>query len=355
MECAASENRETCFGRLFIKLFRVEFWRFLFFVVVRSFTADSNLLQPTGRCEQNTFLTSHFLVSQHTFQCRRWHWLKVVRITSSMLHAQCLCFREWRVMHFDRQQSSHRLWAKIFDDYHISESTDVKSSRSPLATTGPQIYILEFDDFSIGNDSQIPNSRENPCRGSGFHWNDRKEQILVDYRAEIQKHEFQADSDRRSIQELNGIVESQRREIDHTIARDEQLWRDPLLLHEKLPEQNRDIREAHIRSLHEIEELKRVEELRIDEFSRRRLIENQDTISELFSRSWRDAQPSWECRAATMGRQTIGTRMVRNTYHRMYRMNAKQHSLGSEMPVWTVESVDDLKSLRSIRGIHGPD
>ncbi len=56
-----------------------------------------------------------------------------------------------------------------------------------------------------------------------------------------------------------------------------------------------------------------------------------------------------------MGRQTIGTRMVRNTYHRMYRMNAKQHSLGSEMPVWTVESVDDLKSLRSIRGIHGPD
>ena len=62
------------------------------------------------------------------------------------------------------------------------------------------------------------------------------EQILADYRAEIQKHEFQADSDRRSIQELNGIIESQRREIDHTLAGDEQLRRDQVLLHEQLSE-----------------------------------------------------------------------------------------------------------------------
>ena len=43
----------------------------------------------------------------------------------------------------------------------------------------------------------------------------QKEQILADFTAEIQKQEFQADSDRRSIQELNEIIESQRREIDH--------------------------------------------------------------------------------------------------------------------------------------------
>ena len=46
-----------------------------------------------------------------------------------------------------------------------------------------------------------------------------KEQILAEVRTEIQKHEFQADSDRRSIQELSGIIESQRREIDHTYNR----------------------------------------------------------------------------------------------------------------------------------------
>ena len=36
----------------------------------------------------------------------------------------------------------------------------------------------------------------------------QKEQILAEVRTEIQKHEFQADSDGRSIQELNGIIES---------------------------------------------------------------------------------------------------------------------------------------------------
>ena len=42
-----------------------------------------------------------------------------------------------------------------------------------------------------------------------------------------------------------------------------------------------DLREAHIKSLHEMEELKRVQEFRIDEFSRRRLIEDRDTNLEL--------------------------------------------------------------------------
>ena len=79
---------------------------------------------------------------------------------------------------------------------------------------------------------------------------------------------------------MNGIDESQRREIDHTFTSDEQSRRDQLLLQEQLPEQNRDLREAHVKSLHEMEELKRVQESRVDESSRRRWIKNQDTINE---------------------------------------------------------------------------
>ena len=105
-------------------------------------------------------------------------------------------------------------------------------------------------------------SREKPSRDSE---NERirillerqKEQILADFRPEIQKHEFQADSDWRSIQELSGIIESQQREIDHTLAGDEQLRRNQLRLQEQLPEQNRDLREAQKKSLNEMEELKR--------------------------------------------------------------------------------------------------
>ena len=80
------------------------------------------------------------------------------------------------------------------------------------------------------------------------------------------------------------FIESQRREINRALQGDEHFRRDQLLLQEQLSEQNRDFREAHIKSLHEMEELKRVQELRVDESSRRRLIENQDTIDELTAR-----------------------------------------------------------------------
>ena len=74
-----------------------------------------------------------------------------------------------------------------------------------------------------------------------------KEQIRAEVRSEIQKHELQAEYDRRSIQELNGIIESQRKEIDHTVTSDELLRRDQLL-QEQLTEQNHNLRGAHMKS-----------------------------------------------------------------------------------------------------------
>ena len=61
----------------------------------------------------------------------------------------------------------------------------------------------------------------------------QKEQILADCRAEIQKHEFQADYDRRGIQNLNEIIGSQRDKIFRALQGDEQLRRDQQLLHEQ--------------------------------------------------------------------------------------------------------------------------
>ena len=55
----------------------------------------------------------------------------------------------------------------------------------------------------------------------------QKEQFLAEVRTEIQKHEFQADSDGRTNQELMNNSD----EINY------------LLLQEQLPEQNRDFRE----------------------------------------------------------------------------------------------------------------
>ena len=39
---------------------------------------------------------------------------------------------------------------------------------------------------------------------SGFSWKDKKEEILAEVRTEIQMHELQAESDKRSIQESTG-------------------------------------------------------------------------------------------------------------------------------------------------------
>ena len=81
----------------------------------------------------------------------------------------------------------------------------------------------------------------------------QKEQILAEVRSEIQKHEFQAESDKRSIQELTGIIDSQRMEIDHTITGCDQYRRDQLLLLEELSEQNRALRETRIRNMRDME------------------------------------------------------------------------------------------------------
>ena len=106
----------------------------------------------------------------------------------------------------------------------------------------------------------------------------QEEQILAEVRTEIQKHEFQADFDRRSIQKLNGIDQSQRSEINRDHAGDEQLRRDQQLLHVQLLEPNWDLREAHEKILSEMEELTRVHESRVDESWSRKLIESQDTV-----------------------------------------------------------------------------
>ena len=101
---------------------------------------------------------------------------------------------------------------------------------------------------------------ENPVakwktKQSGFSLERQKEQILAEVRSEIQKHEVQADSDGRSNQELTGNIDSQRREIDPTIAGYEQSRRDQLLLQEELSKKI-GIFVKLVSSLHVMEELK---------------------------------------------------------------------------------------------------
>ena len=108
----------------------------------------------------------------------------------------------------------------------------------------------------------------------------QKEQVLAECQAEIEKHELQADYDRRSARKLCEIIESQQEEL-HCAQAEELQRRDQQLLHERFLQQNSELREAHHKSLHEMEELKKFQSSTFDAIARRRLVEDQDTILEL--------------------------------------------------------------------------
>ena len=226
----------------------------------------------------------------------------------------------------------------VLDNYHISETTEIFIQESSSDSRPSNLHDLEIDDSTIGRalssplftqeredpasrgqayhspnesllssqslsvghvrtgrlvsddfGSPVSNVRENRCRDSENEQirillERQQEQILADYRAEIQKHEFQADYDRRNIQKLNEVIQSQRVEICYAHQGDEQHRRDQQLLHVQLLEQNRDLREVHETSLNEMEELKRFQGSPFDTISRRKLIEDRDTILELTSK-----------------------------------------------------------------------
>ena len=103
---------------------------------------------------------------------------------------------------------------------------------------------------------------------------DKKERILAECQAEINRHEFQTDYD-RSLRKLEEL---------HCAQADELQRRDQQLRHGQLWQQNLELREAHQKSLSEMEEVKKFQSSTFDTIARRRLVENQDTILALIAR-----------------------------------------------------------------------
>ena len=163
---------------------------------------------------------------------------------------------------------------KIFDDFHISETTEIFIQESSSESRPSNLHDWEISDYTIGKALSSPlftqeredqasrreayhspeesllssqslslcharmerpvhqlsslgsRSREKPSRDSENEQirillARQKEQILADCRAEIQKHEFQADCDRRSIEKLSGVIESPRGEIYRAQAQEQ--------------------------------------------------------------------------------------------------------------------------------------
>ena len=104
----------------------------------------------------------------------------------------------------------------------------------------------------------------------------QKEKILADCRAEIRKHEFQADYDRKSIQKLTQVIKCRGGETNRVHQEDEQHRRD-----QQLFMNNYWNKIGIFVKVTEMEELKRFQQSKIDTFLMRKSIEDRDTILEL--------------------------------------------------------------------------
>ena len=98
----------------------------------------------------------------------------------------------------------------------------------------------------------------------------QKERILPECQAEINRNEFQAAYDRRSLRKLGEIVESQQEEL-HCARAEEVQRRDQQLLQGQLLQQNLELREAHQKSLSDIEEFKEVSEFHLRHYCKTRM------------------------------------------------------------------------------------
>ena len=146
-----------------------------------------------------------------------------------------------------------------------------------------QVYHSQREGLSVGQSSSSVSDRSGqPVVERGQELNtehaqirtllDRqREQILADCQSEIRRHEFHANYDRRRIQKLSETIESQQEELHRAQAEK---------LHRR-DQQNWDLCEAREKSLNEMEELKRFQGSTFDTISRRRLIEDRDTVLEL--------------------------------------------------------------------------
>ena len=90
--------------------------------------------------------------------------------------------------------------------------------------------------------------------------------MLAEAESEVRKHGSRADFLDSSVRDLQRQLESDRLEIYCTNQGYQESRREQDRFHEQLAQRERVLRETQIRSIHEVEELKRAQEMRVDEF-----------------------------------------------------------------------------------------
>ena len=153
------------------------------------------------------------------------------------------------------------------------------SQREDLSVSLSSSSMSERTERLLGERTVRPVEQRNQEAQIKILLDKQKEQILAECQTRSNRHEFQA-AYQRSLLKLCEIVDSQQ-EL-HCAQAEELQRRYQQLLHGQLLQQNSELREAHLISLTEMEELKKFQIS--DSIARRRLVEKQDTILKLTGR-----------------------------------------------------------------------
>ena len=112
---------------------------------------------------------------------------------------------------------------------------------------------------------------------------EQRDHLLEEAKSEILKQECKVGLRKTSTREFQRQTHSNRLEMDYVNHGYEESRREQVRLQEELIGHERALRDTRIKSIHEVEELRRSQELRIDEFSRNELRESHATFQELTS------------------------------------------------------------------------
>ena len=221
------------------------------------------------------------------FGGRRLHTTRTILTTSTRPQSSPTCSswtrrRSSPTKSFLRTPTTMTLHSRICSTKHIERKPITLHEKTCLSVCRRRQCPVERGD-PLETERGDPLSKETRKHRLGLCSTNKKSKFLQECQARINKHEFQAACDRRSLLKLGAIVESQQEELQAARAEEVQ-QRDQQLLQGQLLQQNLELREAHQRSLTEMAELRKFQSSTFDTIARRKLVEDQNTILELSGR-----------------------------------------------------------------------
>ena len=166
---------------------------------------------------------------------------------------------------------------------HLRSREDCESSRMPIPPAKPAAL------FSLGTAKpghQFKSSvfrNADPSNVGRSLLEGKKDHLLSQAKSELMRQEHQVGSLNICISELQQQAHAQRLEVQDAQHGYFESRREQVRLQEELSMKEKVLRDTQIRSMREMGEMKRAQELRVDEFSVQKLRENHETRQKLTS------------------------------------------------------------------------